>query len=188
MNKILLSTLLFFLTAVCTGQKKDGVHQISVSGGYLSVYRGADINLNGFSVATFYHYTPLRWVGLQTGVQYNYTKSYFGNDAHIHAPVQLPLYLVIFPGFRFSITGGIYYEFISGHLPEDFVTPYMKVQNVWGYGIGLRRNFRPLNIKLEYKKAMKPWYTPLPEAVSDKDRTSWSINVMIEVPIWRNHK
>lgn len=184
MNKIIFTICFLFLIISCFAQIKNGKHEVSLAGGYLLVDPDTDLNKHGFSINALYSYIPIKWFGIQTGIQYNYTQNYcYGKDT-IHAPLQIPLYIVLFPKFKFSLTGGVYYEIVTGKLVED--AHYMEKQNVWGYELGIRKNWKHIRLKLAYKKGITPWYHEKPGAHAYPSKKSRAFNATIEIPIWRN--
>lgn len=188
-RKIILSVT-FWLAITCVGysQTKDHRHEVSAAGGYIFMHTDKGGKEHGFSLAAFYQYTFNRLVGIQTGMQYNQVdlveKSF---DEKLHSQLQVPLYAVLFPNSRYNLLGGLYYERILDKLTKAINSSFQK-KDVWGYGLGVRRNWKYAKLRLEFKQGFNPWFERRPEVDGGgyTSSMSWSINASIEIPLWRN--
>ena len=198
--------LLLFLINV--GNAIAQRHEAGLSGGILYENATGKENDNqtwftGWEAGAYYKYTPIKWIGLQTGIYCNHVKKDL-NTSHLNpkGSLVIPIQAVLFSGFRFNLTGGLYLENLTGQLrykvenPQEKTYTYGKIAKypALGYQIGGKWNMKYCNIVFIFRKCFSSYIKPKPESISwpfqflSADPKATSIHLSVEIPLWRYGK
>lgn len=107
--------LVCFLTVSSTAwcQKHEiGVHGGGIIGNPIGKNNSSDV-AGGFNAGVYYRYAPIKWIGVQGGVRYqffNENQGYWVNRNSLKNALEIPLQVIVFPKYRFNLIGGDIYE------------------------------------------------------------------------------
>lgn len=189
-----------FLFALSVHAQK---HEVGVNGGWLSGYpygkSTSSVMQGGWSAGGYYRYTLNKWVGAESGLEYTRKKYEFEGDNWENS-LSIPLNVVVFPKFRFSLFGGIYFRnrlgkktVLLGHKPMTNEEIFLQVEKspVWGYAAGVKWNMKYCRLVFSCKQDMNSWlknFDRMWHGIDEKAPKSFSINLTAEIPLWRNKK
>lgn len=195
---VLLNLCLVFVFSV-HAQK----HEVGVNGGWLSGYpygkSASSVMQGGWSAGGYYRYTLNKWIGAESGLEYTRKKYDFAGDVWENS-LSIPLNVVVFPKFRFSLFGGIYFrnrlgkKTVSvGHKPMTNEEIFLQVEKspVWGYAAGVKWNMKYCRLVFSCKQDMNSWlknFDRMWHSIDEKAPKSFSLNITAEIPLWRNKK
>lgn len=197
--KFVLLNLCLVLVISVQAQK----HEVGVNGGGVFGYPGGKSTngtiRSGWSAGGYYRYTLNKWIGAESGLEYVRKKYEFEGDNWENS-LSIPLNVVTFPKFRFSLFGGIYFrnrlgkKTVSlGHNPitnEEFFYQVEK-RPVWGYTAGVKWNMKYCRLVFSCKQDMNSWmkdFDRMWHGIDEKAPKSFSFNFTAEIPLWRNKK
>lgn len=189
-----------FLFAISAYAQK---HEVGVNGGGVFGYPGGKSTngtiRSGWSAGGYYRYTLNKWVGAESGLEYVRKKYEFDKDIWENS-LSIPLNVVVFPKFRFSLFGGIYFRnrlgkntVSLGYFPGDDEESFYQVEKrpVWGYTAGVKWNMKYFRLVFSCKQDMNSWmkdFDRMWHGIDEKAPKSFSFNITAEIPLWRNKK
>lgn len=156
----------FLLWCVCVlggGRTFAQQHEWGLGGGFFLENSDRELDkvwMEGGELGLYYQYTPMKWIGLQTGCFYRYVSK---NTPFItpKGSILLPLRAIVFPGFHLNLFGGVYLD----HLLKDFLEmgdydrdtgtySYFAIDRkpAWGYEIGGRWNMKHVRLVLSFRR------------------------------------
>lgn len=184
---VLLNLCLVFVFSV-HAQK----HEVGVNGGGVFGYPGGKSTngtiRSGWSAGGYYRYTLNKWVGAESGLEYVRKKYEFEGDNWENS-LSIPLNVVAFPKFRFSLFGGIYFrnrlgkKTVSlGHNPITNEEIFYQVEKrpVWGYTAGVKWNMKYFRLVFSCKQDMNSWmkdFDRMWHGIDEKAPKSFSFNI-----------
>ena len=166
----------------------------------------------GFNAGFYYRYVPIKWIGVQSGISYqflNENQEYLINRGALKDALVIPLQAVVFPKFRFNLTGGVYMKTLFGktvtsdEVHNSVQSPHAKMyplskHAVFGYAAGIAWNRKFCRIALSFRQDINSWMDKdeqrhvLHEAGEDifleHTPKSMTFNLSVEVPLWRFRK
>lgn len=203
--KYFITIFLIILVLPSLAQK----HEVGIQGGWLYGYPHGKTNSNtmygGWDVGGYYRYSLNKWVGAESGLDYTRKKFYFKRDLWENS-LSIPLNVVVFPKFRFSLFGGIYLKNRLGTntLSEtiiksdglglktmEYSSYQVEKKPVWGYTVGAKWNMKYCRLVVSCKQDITSWmkdfhkvwyYVGYPLV---KPYKSFSLNLTAEIPLWR---
>lgn len=193
--------LVFFVTA------KAQTHEVGVHGGWLTGYNAGRENTStmtgGWTAGGYYRYTVNKWFGVESGLDYTRKKLEIGHDLWENS-LSVPVNVVVFPKFRFSLFGGLYMKnrlgttILSGGTSSATgkeSTWELKKKPAWGYEAGVKWNMKYFRFVVYCKQDMISWvkdndqirkwyaWTRFPHTIK-----SFSIKLTAEIPLWQSRK
>lgn len=153
----------------------------------------------GWSGGIYYKYTPLKWVGIQSGLYYQNVSRRLSLSSNLKHSLVLPIRLILFSDFRFNFLGGIYMENLMGnfrssdHYDEgikDFQYINFDKKPIFGYEIGGKWNMKYFNLVIAYRRDFTSWMNDVNRihiytAIKEAPKAS-AIHATLEIPIWRS--
>lgn len=193
---VLLNLCLVFVFSV-HAQK----HEVGINGGWLYGYPKGKYTSSsmegGWSVGGYYRYTMNKWIGAESGLDYIRKKYQFEKDNWENS-LSIPLNVVVFPKFRFSLFGGIYFRNRLGkstvllgynQITNEKIFYHVEKNPIWGYTAGVKWNMKYFRLVFSCKQDMNSWIKDFDRIRSDiKLPKSFSFNFTAEIPLWRNKK
>lgn len=195
---ILLINFILILTLSVQAQK----HETGILGGWL--YGNPEGKANsttmhgGWNAGGYYRYTWNKWLGIESGLEYTRKKIYV-NDEEWESSLSVPLNAIVFPSFRFSIFGGIFFKNHFEHITMSYFIPQTTQQSiykvekkpVWGFTAGLKWNMKYCRLGFSYKQDLTSWMKNFKEIQSHsldmrEAFKGFSMNITAEIPIWRS--
>lgn len=178
-------------------------HEVGVNGGWLSGYpygkSASSVMQGGWSAGGYYRYTLNKWIGAESGLEYTRKKYDFAGDVWENS-LSIPLNVVVFPKFRFSLFGGIYFKnrlgkktISLGYNPYTNEETFLPVEKspVWGYAAGVKWNMKYCRLVFSCKQDINSWlknFDRMWHGIDEKAPKSFSLNITAEIPLWRNKK
>ena len=97
--------LLFLLIAGSVAAQR---HETGISGGGLLENSAGEVNNSnwngGWMTGAYYKYSPVKWIGLQTGIYYkNVGRDLNTSKLTPRGSILFPLSAVVFSGFKFNL-------------------------------------------------------------------------------------
>lgn len=188
-----------------------GVHGGGVVGNPVGKNNGSDV-AGGFNAGFYYRYVPIKWIGVQSGISYqflNENQEYLINRGALKNALVIPLQAVVFPKFRFNLTGGVYMKTLFGktvtsdEVHNSVQSPHAKMyplskHAVFGYAAGIAWNRKFCRIALSFRQDINSWMDRQEhKRVLQMDGRyfflehtpkSMTFNLSVEVPLWRFRK
>lgn len=198
--------LIFCLVLVFSVQAQK--HEVGVQGGWLYGYPYGKTNSRtmhgGWNVGGYYRYTLNKWVGAESGLDYTRKKFEFEGELWENS-LSVPLNVVVFPKFRFSLFGGIYFKNRLGTntlsktimksdglglVTIEYSSYQVEKKPVWGYTVGAKWNMKYCRLVISCKQDMTSWIKDFHkvwdyEGWIVKPYKSFSLNLTAEIPLWR---
>lgn len=182
-------------------------HETGIHGGWLYGYPKGEANSSimkgGWSAGGYYRYTVNRWVGVESGLDYTRKKCEVGND-YWENSLSIPLNVIVFPSFRFSLFGGVYMKnrlgtsFLWGgtnlSTGEDDYYILKEKKPAFGYNAGVKWNMKYWRLVIFCQQDLTSWVKDFHKVMlyegwpTVKPYKSFSINLTAEIPLWRNKK
>lgn len=181
-------------------------HEIGIYGGGLHGYSkgkaNSKVTAGGWNVGGYYRYTFNKWIATESGIDYTRKKLEFGGDLWENS-LSVPLNLIVFPSFRFSLVGGFYLKnrlgtniLSSGKNSITGKRTFYQVEKkpAWGIAAGAKWNMKYCRLVIFCKQDLTSWVKdfqkvwnyvgwPLKEPFK-----SFSVHITAEIPLWQNKK
>ena len=178
--------LLFLLIAGSVAAQR---HETGISGGGLLENSAGEVNNSnwngGWMAGAYYKYSPVKWIGLQTGIYYkNVGRDLNTSKLTPRGSILFPLSAVVFSGFKFNLSGGIYIEhltdnlrYVIGYLPETKTYIYDKIDKrpAWGYELSGKWNMKYCNLVFTFQKCFSSW-------MKDYQKVRWDFPLIKATP------
>lgn len=199
----LLKFILVNLCLVLFVTGKAQTHEVGVHGGWVIGYNSGRDNTStmtgGWTAGGYYRYTVNRWVGAEGGVDYSRKRFEFYYQLWENS-ISVPVSLVVFPKFRFSLFGGLYmknrlgtttfkggYDFDMNKIPPS----ELKKRPAWGYHAGIKWNMKYFRFVASCQQDLTSWvadFSQIQGWICQHPIKSFYINLTAEIPLWRNRK
>lgn len=191
MKNLYIACIMVCLSYPCFSQK----HEVGASGGY--VYGNASRDKlswtdKGFTLGGYYQYAPYKFVGVMADMHYMHTSKEDGwNIKKMPQDFGLTSFsLLLFPRYRVSLIGSYFLEYCFNDIYAGKEGNYRKMTKKLGtgFGGGFRVNFKPVKIRIEFKKSSTAWADD-----SDFGNLLHPVNFKttifrgtVDVPLWRS--
>ena len=206
--------LVCFLTVSSTAwcQKHEiGVHGGGIIGNPIGKNNSSDV-AGGFNAGVYYRYAPIKWIGVQGGVRYqffNENQGYWFNRNSLKNALEIPLQVIVFPKYRFNLIGGIYMKNLLGrtvtsdevHNSEQTIEAQMYKMSkkpIFGYEVGVAWNRKNCRIVFSFRQDINSWMDKQDQksVLQTQGRyffmkhvpKSMTFNISVEIPLWRFRK